>query len=476
MRLPEKILRCRSKFWLALVVLCFAVCFLLPPARFDPFYSSRGMRVWLADLQSEEATSQEAAKWAIDKFGTNYLPALASELEAHDSPLKVALINLSEKQSVIKFRWTRASDHLFAVLKAFKILGERTTPIIPKLYEMYSDPRLATNVIAALCISGTNGVREAMNLVSSDQKVNHELVAFVFKVFADPSEAHKIPADCVAMPPKFFSAATNCLNGPDPELAPRIVGLFDEYAKRVRNRSVDDTVGLTNIIPVLIGLLSTNPPVRSVSLQRSVIINLESWGTEAVSAAPHLLPLLQSSDKSIRFFCANALLRIAPETVATNIDALLIRLRTTNPTERLAVISSLQALGTNALPAKSILIFVPLESLGADSQKWTESQEAGLKLLETIDPSPSELIAQYVYYIDKFPEKRLPYLKGLLRLLDNSSNEPGKEEITKKSLQNIANALEAQKISACLSDMNPEVRLIAYKVIIRLSEISQIKQ
>src|SRR6266581_685504 len=81
-------------------VLGIGVAWRVLPAR-EPIYHGKPLSAWLEDLNSTSLYTQDTAKAAIRDMGTSAVPALVQVLRARDSRLKLVLMDLAGKQSVV---------------------------------------------------------------------------------------------------------------------------------------------------------------------------------------------------------------------------------------------------------------------------------------------------------------------------------------------------------------------------------------
>jgi hypothetical protein len=88
----------------------------------EPVYQGKPLSSWLIAVYSTTGTpeaQEEQANAAVRQVGTNVLPTLLRMLRAKDSPLKVKLMALADKQHVIKISYTPALRWNAATAGAF---------------------------------------------------------------------------------------------------------------------------------------------------------------------------------------------------------------------------------------------------------------------------------------------------------------------------------------------------------------------
>ncbi len=91
------------------------------------------MSDWLEDLETGASSRCEEAAHAIDTIGTNAIPRLLSLLESEDTPLDLAMEEITESQSAVKIDWETAFDEHWRALRGFEALGSRAVSAIPAL-------------------------------------------------------------------------------------------------------------------------------------------------------------------------------------------------------------------------------------------------------------------------------------------------------------------------------------------------------
>lgn len=116
----------------------------------EPTYEGKPLGVWLADLQNPTRSVQIAAREAITRMGTNALPALIDMMRAEDSRLKRAFMDLAEKQTLVKFRFSRAGTRRQQAAQGFQVLRKLAEPAIPALIDLLGKDQNAADAIRSL--------------------------------------------------------------------------------------------------------------------------------------------------------------------------------------------------------------------------------------------------------------------------------------------------------------------------------------
>lgn len=94
-------------------------------------------RVVLHQKMKRERADAEEAMYAI---GTNAIPTLLNLLRAEDSPLRIKLQELIERQSYIHVRYISAQEKHFMAERGFFLLTNQAKSAVPDLLKMGNDP------------------------------------------------------------------------------------------------------------------------------------------------------------------------------------------------------------------------------------------------------------------------------------------------------------------------------------------------
>lgn len=231
----------------------------------EPVYQGRALRVWLRDYPAE-------ANPAVKAIGTNAIPVLLRMLAEKDSAAfsVVAyhwdrfLQNLPDR---LRRSWhlTLASEVNANALRGFEMLGtdaQQATPALIKLYRQKVSLMSQSASGYALIVIGPAAQRAA-------------LPYFVQKTYSSEGEERM--------------AAASLLRDADAKLADP-----------------------GEVVPRLVALLGdTNWIIRCYSVE-----GLAHYGTNAQSAVPGLIHLLDDPHPSLRHLTTNALLFIDPQAAA----------------------------------------------------------------------------------------------------------------------------------------------------------------
>lgn len=136
-----------------LSLLTVVILLLLNRSRNEPVYEGRPLREWLPALDPVKRNlpnlSARDARRAVRAAGTNSFPVLFRLLRASDSPLKLKLVTLLNKQNRIDVRIITAENLHREAEVAFQLLGQRADAAVPELLRM-CDGDLAPDSRAAV--------------------------------------------------------------------------------------------------------------------------------------------------------------------------------------------------------------------------------------------------------------------------------------------------------------------------------------
>lgn len=232
------------------------------PSPSEPVYKGLRLREWLA--QNQDGTYvHDGAEDAVRQIGTNAIPTLLQMLRAHDSPLKLKLMELAQKQHVIPIHWAPAEYQAMAAQDAFYILGPIASNAVPGLIQIFKD-RISdsSRSLATLSLFDISPASDAA-------------IPVMAKTLMDSNS----PADA-----RVDAAQALAIMSSQPQLA----------------------------VPALIhGLADPEPQVRALSAE-----SLGSYGTNAEATVPALVNLWKDTNTDVWENTADALLDIDPQAAA----------------------------------------------------------------------------------------------------------------------------------------------------------------
>jgi hypothetical protein len=121
----------------------------------QPTYEGKKLFMWLDELAaldySKRWDSQTKQAQAVHAIGTNALPWLLKELQAHGNRFEWQLNRLLAKQTLIKYRFPDVNARLSRATLGFQGLGELGQPAIPGLLKLVeSNPGFVPGALAAI--------------------------------------------------------------------------------------------------------------------------------------------------------------------------------------------------------------------------------------------------------------------------------------------------------------------------------------
>jgi HEAT repeat protein len=183
---------------------------LLTPAP-EPRYQSQPLSAWLlgyawtsgSPIPSNPGTPKygftahrfiytdwDQSDAAIRAIGTNAIPTLLQMLCARDTKMKIALINLLQKQHVMAITHTPAGAQNFAAAMGFRKLGPQGVSAIPDLIKIYHrniSPWSRSATGTALYDLAPFGIPQiAQGMTSPDPQVRRMLIGALANIRAQP--------------------------------------------------------------------------------------------------------------------------------------------------------------------------------------------------------------------------------------------------------------------------------------------------
>ncbi len=121
--------------------------------RREPIYHGKALTIWLATYGSSRSSPQ-SQEWketddAVRHLGTNCIPVLLRMIGEKDSRLKLRLLALAKKQSLMKISFIPASVRNVQASRAFIVLGERGKEAVPALVKL-CDKNISTDSQSAI--------------------------------------------------------------------------------------------------------------------------------------------------------------------------------------------------------------------------------------------------------------------------------------------------------------------------------------
>ena len=267
----------------ALALIAAGVVALWPRGPKEPVYQGKKLSEWLADLDYSGNFADLASIKAVQHLGKDVLPHLEPMLHAQDSLLKLRVVKLLRKQSVIEVRFTPASQQRLQAAAACRALRDLATGYVPELTVMLNGTNSTEawfGMAALLDVKGrSNCVPEMlMGLTNSYNRVRWFSAGVLGEVWGHAGSA--------------LPALVRCLNDPDPRVR--------EYAiHTLANFKTEAAL----IVPAFIQCLdSPHAPTRT-----EAATYLTSFGTNAEPARDKLSELLKDSDSEVQRSARSAL-------------------------------------------------------------------------------------------------------------------------------------------------------------------------
>src|SRR5687767_9839644 len=159
------------------ILVAVALCLLLGvtiatwPAR-EPRYGGRKLTSWMADLDNwSVADTNAAVARAIRAMGPQCVPWVMRGLRAEDSWLKLKLLKLAAKQSIISVKFEPASKMRFRAIRAASALGPEARAVIPLLQAQFARNDFnAYSAAFALRSMGAEGLLPLMQTVTNGSR------------------------------------------------------------------------------------------------------------------------------------------------------------------------------------------------------------------------------------------------------------------------------------------------------------------
>lgn len=159
----------------------------------DPIYDDRHLSSWIGDLRepsTDRNDTNETVK-AIRAIGTNGLPFLVKQLQLKYSRPRKWIIELSEKQSLVRLHWKSDLEKRSEAAYVLITLGDAARATIPDLTALLQDEKLADDVGFVLASLGRDGYQAlATGLTNRNEEVRSwSAINFVFIEAMNPTNS-----------------------------------------------------------------------------------------------------------------------------------------------------------------------------------------------------------------------------------------------------------------------------------------------
>jgi hypothetical protein len=252
----------------------------------EPVYQGRRLSAWLEDLDPVQPKEVRArARDAIRQIGTNAVPMLMDWFRARDSWLKIRLIELANKQRLVKIHFTSAPDRSRRAYRACRILGPRAKPAIPGLIELLSDTRTTPTAGNVLVLFGADAIGPLTQALTNQSINIRYSAACLLGLFR---------AGAVAAVPALIQSLKDA----------------DYRMRLVAALSLDEIHEAPGaVVPALI----TNLDDPDAFVRRVTAEALGRFGQQAKPAVPALMKGMNDEVDSVRRAAADALRQIDPQ-------------------------------------------------------------------------------------------------------------------------------------------------------------------
>ena len=271
------------------VAITAAAFFALRPR--EPVCQGKRLSVWLRELDNASLTvdSHNQAVEAVRQIGAKGLPTLDRMLRASDPWLKRKIIELSRKQSLIRFHLTTEEEQRRLALRGIETLGPLAEPLVPMLIEMLS--------------GDTYTMATAMRALA---RIGPAVMAPLAQALTNTS-----PHIRGAAIETFLLMGSNAHSG-----IPAILQHLDDPDSRVR-ASAAMALGVigkepTHVVPALTSHLSDS----EYDVRAAVAEALGRFGSSALPALPALMRLQDDTSQFVRATAASAMKQIKSEAAA----------------------------------------------------------------------------------------------------------------------------------------------------------------
>ena len=283
---------------------------------------------------------------AIRHIGTNAIPALLRQTRAHDSPLKLKLLALAQKQNLIgirstsgffpgsavplakrqhliDIRFTPASQRNLQASLGFCELGSAASNAAPALIEIYNANISPSSQDAAIVALGSIGpaAKPALpsllrTLADTNNYTRLACVRALASIHAEPQSV--VPALIKSLSDPHFGVrmlAAEALGQFGADAKPAVPALVEIYDRNTADSlQAATTLGLIGpaaklAVPSLLrGLTNANPELRRLS-----ILSIGRIRAEPQLVVPALIKSLSDTDVNIQFFSIMALGQYGPD-------------------------------------------------------------------------------------------------------------------------------------------------------------------
>jgi hypothetical protein len=193
-----------------------AVFFLGRPR--EPVYDGQPVSYWIRGLASIQVAHNAACNKAFQHMGTNALPVLIKMLRTKDSKVKLWLMDLYYKQSLVHHHFNVAEADRTSAFLGFSELGPLAKPAVPALIDLLADEEISEDAARALAAIGSEAVEPLISsLTTRNLKIRLGAIAALGGMGSNARQAVPVLSRCLREEGAVRSAAAKALKKIDPE-------------------------------------------------------------------------------------------------------------------------------------------------------------------------------------------------------------------------------------------------------------------
>ncbi|MBI4659719.1 MAG: HEAT repeat domain-containing protein [Verrucomicrobia bacterium] len=269
----------------------------------EPHFQGRPLGIWLEELVADSSTDNEQAAEAIRRLGQAAVPFIVREMQCKDSALKATLMGLLRKQTLVKFKLTRAQERRRRARLAFMHVAADAQSAVPKLVDALSE---------------------------RDPEIRWSAANFVGWIGVKANADAAVPALIEALRDghaRVRQYAANALRNIGPRgaqrAAPALIQCLNDKTMEVRATAAVALGSLGHGTPEAIPALIAALRDKEEGVRSGAAHGLGGLGAEAMPAVPELMRLVREDNEYIVCMSAMALTNIAPEASVLELSALL---------------------------------------------------------------------------------------------------------------------------------------------------------
>jgi HEAT repeat protein len=237
----SRLMRRRYVIALVLLIMAAGIAFVLGSIA-EPSYQGKRLSGWLRDLRNPSPLVQCRAQEALRQIGTNAMPVLRRMLHAEDSSVRTNLVNLLQRQTLIKLSFANARERRIRAAFACVILGPKARAAIDDLLEFSLDDSFCSNLAESALGSMGEGAVGPLCLTLTDTNLNYTLrrvaVGALVSIGPQARAATSVLTNCLADNFSVIRAnaarALGRIGDPSPDVVRALVALLGDPDLDVR--------------------------------------------------------------------------------------------------------------------------------------------------------------------------------------------------------------------------------------------------